>query len=1076
MVRCVISRFFALAAITIFSYYISAQISDGYRNQLYSVSLPDGEKTRKAVVFGRMIYAISEKGRLYSSDLPPSTLINSQQQTILEYYSKFDRVPIDEHEFIVDICCGLFHVVTISSNGNLHVWGGNIYGALGTGDYTDRIKPTMVAIKETKIIRIACGDYHTVVIGLDGLIRITGSNNEGQLGANASHQDSSSTFIAMNFTQKVTFIASRGNHSVAVFEDITRDIIAWGDDMFVKKFLTMKGDKTQVPLQKVFQDDPLMFLEVSYDGMLGITASGKAIGWGPIDIKQLAGDIKLSSVWYGYSTAYAITTEGILLKANGTVWTNDGVLSKLNVTCISENERIGAATTSTGSIVIWRNMKSSNVGRTKIRAIKGISSACPSGYEGPSCLPMCNGYVQSDVRACGPNGNCTSPNTCSCFTHGIVSTPTTNCGPVIYSISPVNVWSNPGATITITGANLAWNSSDPTSSTPTCLFTVMAVRMIEDPSWQQIMPCSYVPNGFYNACQCVVPMFTGNSDGRMVFVDLANDPTITSDLTQMHWSPGFFDLNNANQNGDIWDPRRYYILYHNSTMWYKNMWCSEFYDVSTSTGSKILSQTATIPFTDQIAGQIQPFFSNSKPQFTTQSYGPSNQTTLTKIFSQFDNTGGRKAFSVTEFNSTQLVGRTVFVEFALSNDTSSLQPKMGNVLELGLYSSAGHMIMVSLQQIAPEAGIPSPIGYTTSDYPSDWSVPVYNTYQLTLMIYSSSIQETVNSNLPTIKNIISNGCSSSNSGSTLQTLNPTYSQVTDGLFQLQISAQTQSDGTNTWYVLSAQLVDGTGTLQNCSASIALTIGLLDYILFQQFDYMWIGQSLAAGAGTGPFTLSVLLNRIGLSTSSCTVLAGTYMNAILLWLENINHLIIMVPSISGGLFVIFLILIIVLFIILLKCNNIRKRKRKAAEDLIRQRESQEAAARKKNQISPEVIAAAIMELNKSKYDGVVENVKKKDRHDKHKEGRKEKRKRRRKERRKEDRKAMKNLGDASDSEGYETESTISSHSSDYWTDSSSDGDHLKSNTNNNPEKRKSDDKYNDTESIDDISTISSSNRV
>ena len=73
---------------------------------------------------------------------------------------------------IIDIACGDFHSIALSSDGQVYSWGGGGQnknkGQLGHGNKKDHPHPELIQFfKVKKAKKIACGDYHTMVLTKD---------------------------------------------------------------------------------------------------------------------------------------------------------------------------------------------------------------------------------------------------------------------------------------------------------------------------------------------------------------------------------------------------------------------------------------------------------------------------------------------------------------------------------------------------------------------------------------------------------------------------------------------------------------------------------------------------------------------------------------------------------------------------------------------------------------------------------------------------------------------------------------------------------------------------------------------
>jgi len=92
---------------------------------------------------------------------------------------------------IDDICCGSLHNLALTKEGILYSWGCGEGGQLGhteefllNEDSTGCITyPSVIQhLKHTKVIKISCGEAHSVALTYDGKVYGWGFNSSGQLG------------------------------------------------------------------------------------------------------------------------------------------------------------------------------------------------------------------------------------------------------------------------------------------------------------------------------------------------------------------------------------------------------------------------------------------------------------------------------------------------------------------------------------------------------------------------------------------------------------------------------------------------------------------------------------------------------------------------------------------------------------------------------------------------------------------------------------------------------------------------------------------------------------------------------
>ena len=90
---------------------------------------------------------------------------------------------------IMDVALGEFHVVGLSTSGNVYTWGYNANGQLGTWDTLNRAYPVRVKKREPGMLyvsAVAAGAYHSIAVSDRGDLYSFGSNRNGQLGNDLS--------------------------------------------------------------------------------------------------------------------------------------------------------------------------------------------------------------------------------------------------------------------------------------------------------------------------------------------------------------------------------------------------------------------------------------------------------------------------------------------------------------------------------------------------------------------------------------------------------------------------------------------------------------------------------------------------------------------------------------------------------------------------------------------------------------------------------------------------------------------------------------------------------------------------
>eukprot|EP01120_Amphizonella_sp_Union-15-10_P015595 TRINITY_DN8059_c0_g1_i1.p1 TRINITY_DN8059_c0_g1~~TRINITY_DN8059_c0_g1_i1.p1 ORF type:complete len:544 (+),score=83.19 TRINITY_DN8059_c0_g1_i1:76-1707(+) len=80
-------------------------------------------------------------------------------------------------------CCGGFHTAIITNKGELYTFGRGQHGQLGDNSNVNRLTPVLVNFfKDQKVIKVSCGNSHTLAATRNGALYSWGLNDKGQLG------------------------------------------------------------------------------------------------------------------------------------------------------------------------------------------------------------------------------------------------------------------------------------------------------------------------------------------------------------------------------------------------------------------------------------------------------------------------------------------------------------------------------------------------------------------------------------------------------------------------------------------------------------------------------------------------------------------------------------------------------------------------------------------------------------------------------------------------------------------------------------------------------------------------------
>ena len=107
--------------------------------------------------------------------------------TQITRYTPVQVLSEDGTEYLKDIiyiAAGNNYSVAINKNGEVWSWGQNDYGQLGDGSNISKYTPVRAKANLTNIIKVSCGNRHTVALKADGSVYTWGDNTYGQLSDN----------------------------------------------------------------------------------------------------------------------------------------------------------------------------------------------------------------------------------------------------------------------------------------------------------------------------------------------------------------------------------------------------------------------------------------------------------------------------------------------------------------------------------------------------------------------------------------------------------------------------------------------------------------------------------------------------------------------------------------------------------------------------------------------------------------------------------------------------------------------------------------------------------------------------
>ena len=161
--------------------------------------------------FGKGIFGQLGCGIAEDTSKPKKVIFEPKQNLKYENNEKIN---------IIDIKCGGEHSLFLSSNNNLYACGHGYLGQLGFGNDKNINKPLIVkSLTNKKIIEIAAGWSHSMVLTSEGNIYTTGCNKYGELGIGKKSNKYNYTWVNKLFKLNIKHISAGGHHSWCLLDN-----------------------------------------------------------------------------------------------------------------------------------------------------------------------------------------------------------------------------------------------------------------------------------------------------------------------------------------------------------------------------------------------------------------------------------------------------------------------------------------------------------------------------------------------------------------------------------------------------------------------------------------------------------------------------------------------------------------------------------------------------------------------------------------------------------------------------------------------------------------------------------------
>lgn len=136
----------------------------------------------------------------------------------------------EQRSGVREVVSGNSHTCSLLSTGSVRCWGDNLYGQIGDGSRSDRLRPVAVTALPSDVVKIAAGAGHTCALLSSGAAKCWGHNYSGQIGDGTEPNERLTPTQVSGLTDSVAQIACGGYHTCARLS--TGGVKCWGSNRY----------------------------------------------------------------------------------------------------------------------------------------------------------------------------------------------------------------------------------------------------------------------------------------------------------------------------------------------------------------------------------------------------------------------------------------------------------------------------------------------------------------------------------------------------------------------------------------------------------------------------------------------------------------------------------------------------------------------------------------------------------------------------------------------------------------------------------------------------------------------------
>ncbi|POR34766.1 Protein pim1 [Tolypocladium paradoxum] len=297
-------------------------------NESTPTAVPDdafapGTKFVQVVASDSASFALTEDGRVYGW----GTFRSSDGILGFTESIKVQPTPmlLPSLKNIKSLAAGSNHVLALDHKGNVVAWGCGQQNQLGRRiierNKMSSLVPQGMGLPRGKIVKIACGSYHSFALDKDGRVWGWGLNNFGEIGSQGAGEDDAVILKPIKITHledfNITDIDGGVHHSLACSDN--GELLAWG---------RVDGYQVGFELDDLDKDN-VIFDERNNPRIL-------------VKPTQLEGVSKISSVAAGTDNSFAVSRDGMVFSwgFSANYQTGQGTIDDIHTPTVIDNTAI----------------------------------------------------------------------------------------------------------------------------------------------------------------------------------------------------------------------------------------------------------------------------------------------------------------------------------------------------------------------------------------------------------------------------------------------------------------------------------------------------------------------------------------------------------------------------------------------------------------------------------------------------------------------------------------------------------------------------------------------------------------